>query len=84
MQIDEHLDARGLLCPLPVLKARKKLHVMAPGRVLEVVATDPASVIDIPHFCTQAGHRLVSIAQVEGGHCFTIERGEKRYPESET
>jgi len=50
------LDTCGLLCPLPVLKARKRLMVMAPGSVLVVRATDRASILDMPHFCAEAGH----------------------------
>jgi len=55
-----HLDARGLLCPLPVLKARKRLQAIALGETLTMVADDPAAVIDVPHFCMEAGHELVS------------------------
>ncbi|MCU0817455.1 MAG: sulfurtransferase TusA family protein, partial [Cypionkella sp.] len=57
----ETLDATGLLCPLPVLKARKRLKSMAPGAVLRLIATDPAAVIDVPHFCNQSGHVLVTV-----------------------
>lgn len=57
--ITEHIDARGLLCPLPVLKLRKVLQKMATGQVLEIVTTDPVAAIDIPHFCTQDGHDLL-------------------------
>ena len=53
---DHELDARGLLCPLPVLKARKRLQAMQPGQVLRILATDPAAVVDVPHFCTESGH----------------------------
>ncbi len=53
---DHQLDARGLLCPLPVLKARKRLQSMQPGQVLRVLATDPAAAVDVPHFCTESGH----------------------------
>jgi len=70
------LDARGLLCPLPVLKARKRLLAMAPGSLLSVIASDPAAVVDMPHFCQQAGHRLLAIEEVEGGHRYLIARGE--------
>lgn len=59
MTEDQELDARGLLCPLPVLKARKRLQGMAIGEVLRVLATDPAAVIDIPHFCAESGHELL-------------------------
>ncbi len=56
----ETLDALGLLCPLPVLKARKRLKSMPDGAVLRVLADDPAAVIDVPHFCSEAGHTLIS------------------------
>ncbi|XDA99768.1 sulfurtransferase TusA family protein [Sulfitobacter sp. LCG007] len=59
------LDATGLLCPLPVLKARKRLMGLARGEALTVIADDPAAVIDIPHFCAEAGHTLVS-GQTDG------------------
>ena len=57
-----HLDATGLLCPLPVLKARKRLQALAAGETLTVLADDPAAVVDVPHFCAEAGHELVSAA----------------------
>lgn len=53
------LDLSGLLCPLPVLKARKRLERMASGTVLKVIATDPMSAIDMPHFCNEQGHTLL-------------------------
>ncbi|ETW13099.1 hypothetical protein ATO8_07806 [Roseivivax marinus] len=57
------LDATGLLCPLPVLKARKRLSALASGDVLRVVTDDPAAVVDVPHFCTEAGHALEDRAE---------------------
>jgi tRNA 2-thiouridine synthesizing protein A len=66
MEWDADLDARGLLCPLPVLKARKRLAALAPGQVLRVVADDPAALVDIPHFCAEQGHGLVG--QRDVGH----------------
>ncbi|MEM8730100.1 MAG: sulfurtransferase TusA family protein [Pseudomonadota bacterium] len=59
-EISETLDARGLLCPLPVLKARKRLQGLVPGAVLQIWADDPAAVVDVPHFCQEAGHALLS------------------------
>jgi len=56
----EELDARGLLCPLPVLKARKRLQALAPGALLRMIADDPAAIVDVPHFCAEAGHALES------------------------
>lgn len=70
------LDARGLLCPLPVLKARKRLMQMEPGEVLEILADDPAAVIDMPHFCNEQGHELLaSEPQPEGATLYCIRRG---------
>ena len=60
MTWDEELDAMGLLCPLPVLKARKRLMAMAEGSVLLMRADDPAAIVDVPHFCAEAGHKLIS------------------------
>ncbi len=54
--IAREVDARGLLCPLPVLRARKVLISMKEGDVLRVFADDPMALIDMPHFCNQAGH----------------------------
>jgi tRNA 2-thiouridine synthesizing protein A len=66
MTWDAELDARGLLCPLPVLKARKRLGQLAEGEVLRVVADDPAAVIDFPHFCAETGNEL--LGQEDLGH----------------
>ena len=60
MSHDAELDARGLLCPLPVLKARKRLQALGSGTILRMLADDPAAIIDVPHFCHEAGHDLVS------------------------
>lgn len=68
-------DLRGLNCPLPVLKARKRLSLMPPGSRLLVETTDPLAVIDIPAFCAEAGHRLVESVPAGAGHRFLIERG---------
>lgn len=53
---DVELDCEGLLCPLPVLRARKRLMAMQAGQVLCVRATDGMARIDLPHFCMEAGH----------------------------
>ena len=67
MTEDATLDAVGLLCPLPVLKARKRLNSMAPGQVLRLVATDPAALIDVPHYCTESGNELLGIEEAPDG-----------------
>lgn len=61
------LDARGLLCPLPVLKARKRLSALGAGEVLELLADDPAAIIDVPHFCAEQGHALLTQEPAAGG-----------------
>jgi tRNA 2-thiouridine synthesizing protein A len=68
-------DLRGLNCPMPVLKTRKRLAEMQPGDVLTIETTDTLAVIDIPHLCQENGHRLASFETITGGHRFTIERG---------
>jgi tRNA 2-thiouridine synthesizing protein A len=68
-------DLKGLNCPLPVLKARKRLARMRAGSRIWLETTDPLAVIDIPAFCGDAGHRLVESAAFEGGHRFLVERG---------
>jgi tRNA 2-thiouridine synthesizing protein A len=57
------LDARGLKCPLPVLKARRALQTVAPGGLLRVLATDPGAVKDFAHFCETTGCELVESAR---------------------
>jgi len=59
MDVQAELDAAGLLCPLPVLKIRKRLQALEPGGVLRVITDDPAALVDVPHFCTEQGHELV-------------------------
>ncbi len=70
------LDATGLDCPLPVLKAEKALRSLAAGASLRVLATDPLSVIDIPHMCRTRGHALVNSGEREGVFVFDIRRGD--------
>lgn len=55
------LDATGLLCPLPVLKLRKRLSTLKAAEHLLMHADDPAAIIDVPHFCAETGHTLVEV-----------------------
>lgn len=71
---ETELDVTELLCPLPVLKARKHLEAMASGSVLKVIATDPMSAIDMPHFCSEQGHVLLSHETQDRNHIFRIKR----------
>ncbi len=68
------LDLSGLLCPLPVLKARKMLEAMTTGSELVVLATDPMAAIDMPHFCTEQGHTLLSQSKTGDTLEFRIKR----------
>jgi tRNA 2-thiouridine synthesizing protein A len=76
MDWDVDIDAEGLLCPLPVLRARKRLAAMLPGAVLRLRATDPASWVDVPHFCQQSGHQLLQAREQDGVRVYLIRRGE--------
>ena len=69
-----HLDVRGLACPLPVLKLRKALLGMTPGQRIRVEATDPVAAIDIPHFLSESGDRLISAVQEGGVGIYVVEK----------
>ncbi len=72
--MSEVLDAKGLLCPLPVLKARRALKQMPAGEVLEVLATDPGAVEDFKSFCEVTGHQLVASTEADGVFSFVIRK----------
>lgn len=72
---DREIDCEGLLCPLPVLRAGKVLRGMAAGQVLRVRATDRMATIDLPHFCTQAGHEFLAATELDGVGLYLIRRG---------
>jgi tRNA 2-thiouridine synthesizing protein A len=67
MRPDATLDATGLLCPLPVLKARRALKAVPAGGVLEILATDPGAIKDFAHFCQTTGCELVEASEQPGG-----------------
>lgn len=67
------LDVKGLKCPLPVLKVQKAMKSLSAGDILEVQATDPLSVIDIPAYCNESGHRLLQKESEGDDHLFQIE-----------
>jgi len=72
---DETVDCEGLLCPLPVLRARKRLMGLASGTVLCVRATDAMAEIDLPHFCAEAGHHYLGARKDAGVTLHLIRRG---------
>lgn len=73
-EITDTLDAIGLLCPLPVLKARKRLKSLPDGALLQLVCDDPAAIVDVPHFCAEAGHILVSQSDENGHQSYLIRK----------
>jgi tRNA 2-thiouridine synthesizing protein A len=71
---DHTLDAKGLNCPLPILKARKALKDVPAGGTLEILATDPGSVADFEAFCRQTGHELVEQSEDDGTFRFLLKK----------
>ena len=71
---DQELDARGLNCPLPILRAKKTLNAMTGGQVLKIMATDPGSVKDFEAFAKQTGNELLDSSEVEGEFHFTLKK----------
>lgn len=71
---DQTLDATNILCPLPVIKAKKALKPMSSGQTLLVRTTDPVALIDIPHMCNQFGFELLETKELAVGHEFLIKK----------
>jgi tRNA 2-thiouridine synthesizing protein A len=74
MEFDRELDARGLNCPLPILRAKKALGELESGQVLRIVATDPGSVKDFQAFAKQTGNELLSQGEINNEFEFFIKR----------
>jgi tRNA 2-thiouridine synthesizing protein A len=74
LHIDRELDARGLNCPLPILRTKKSLNDMTSGQVLKVLATDPGSVRDFEAFCRQTGNQLLSSSQITNEFLFLLRK----------
>ncbi|WP_299350575.1 sulfurtransferase TusA family protein [uncultured Shimia sp.] len=70
----QDLDAIGLLCPLPVLKLRKRLQTLKAGDRIRLIADDPAAIVDVPHFCNESGHRLIESTDLDGRLVFLVEK----------
>lgn len=75
MHFDEELDARGLLCPLPILKTRFKIDAMASGQVLKVISTDAGSVRDMEAFARQTENELLASMAEGGEFVFLLRKG---------
>jgi len=74
VDFDKELDARGLSCPLPILKTKKSLNELTTGQVLKVVATDPGSVKDMQAFANQTGNPLLSSAEENKTYVFYLKK----------
>lgn len=73
-EITETLDARGLNCPLPILRTKKAIAQLQVGEVLQITATDPGSLKDMQSFCTQTGHQLLASNQSGSDFVFEIRK----------
>lgn len=73
-QFDQELDASGLNCPLPILRAKKTLNGMESGKVLRIIATDPGSVKDFEAFSKQTGNELLESAEDGGKYYFRLRK----------
>ncbi len=74
MNADKELDARGLNCPLPILKTKKSLSGMTSGQVLKITATDAGSIKDMQSFSAQTGNELLSSAMEDGLYIFYMKK----------
>ena len=75
INVDETLDAKGLSCPMPLLKTKKAINGIGSGQVLEIIGTDPGSKNDLPSWCERSGHTFLG-EQEEGGYFrFFIQKG---------
>ena len=74
MNFDKELDARGLNCPLPILRSKKALGEIATGQILKIIATDPGAIKDFQAFAKQTGNELLSSAEAGGEYTFFMKK----------
>lgn len=74
MHVDRHLDAKGMLCPMPVISVKKAIKDLQRGQVLAVSATDQGACRDIPAWAEQTGHKLLNQDEQNGVYTFYIEK----------
>lgn len=75
MDPEIEIDAIGLKCPLPVLRLQKALSQMDAGQLVRLTASDAMALVDVPHFCAEAGHRLLDQSEATDGLVFLIRKG---------
>lgn len=72
--VAKELDARGLNCPLPILRAKKAINEIEAGEILKIIATDPGSVKDFESFARQTGHELIETTEKDGEYNYLIKK----------
>jgi len=72
--VDIELDARGLNCPLPILRAKKSINSLTDGQVIKILATDPSAVNNLTSFCKQTGNELLESQEQNGEFMFLIKK----------
>jgi len=74
IKVKQELDARGMSCPLPILKTKKAIDGLAKGEILKMTATDPGSVADMDSWSKRTGHKIVEQSQTDGEFTFFIKK----------
>lgn len=74
IRVDQHLDARGLLCPMPVISVARAMKGLSQGQIISISATDKGACRDIPAWAEQTGHRLLKWTEEDGVYTFYIEK----------
>ena len=74
LEVARTLDAKGLSCPMPLLRTKKEIDKINSGEILEVLGTDPGSRNDLPGWCTRAGHEFLGEKEASGFFCFFIKK----------
>ena len=77
-EADTVLDARGLLCPMPIVKAAKAMRELAPGQVLRLLATDRGARSDVPAWAADTGNTLIDMAEADGTLVFLLRKGQEQ------
>ena len=75
LKADKSLDAKGLDCPMPLLKAKKAMESLESGQVLEILGTDEGSQVDLPGWCERVGHTFLGVKEEEDCFKFYIKKG---------
>ena len=75
IKVDKTLDAKGLVCPMPLLKSKKAIDALEPGQILEILGTDEGSKIDLPGWCERVGHTYLGVKEEGSYFKFYIKKG---------